>query len=220
MPWIDIIAIVLIVIVALIGVSRGFLKTLVGLFGTLATLVLAIWLAKPVAGLINGWWGLDGTFANLVEPSVTSAFAEALPNAFGLLLTALFGAPAGGIADAAYIADVSSKLGTVMSTVVVAIGLFIVIKIIIWLLSKLFDAITKNRAISGLDRVLGFVFGLVGGIVLVAVAFAIIFVLGTYVPAVSDWFTPLFDQSPMSNWFYGIIADFVEHTLIPYFIGG
>jgi len=218
MPWIDIAVVVILVISALIGISKGFLKSIISLFGTVATLALAIWLAKPVANLINGWWGLDGTFADMVLPTVTDAFSgSGLPNTFGLLLQTLFGAPSSMPADAVYLADVAGQLGTIMSTVVAAAGLFIVIKILIWLLSRLFDAITKNRAISGLDRLLGFVFGLVKGAVFIAVAFALIFVVGTYVSAVSGWFTPLLEASPISNWFYGIVADFVEYTLIPYF---
>ena len=218
MPWIDIAVIVILIISALIGVSKGFLKSLIGLFGTVVTLALAIWLAKPAADLINGWWGLDATFGGLVNGPVSEAFAETIPNAFGMLLSAIFGVPPSPVTPA-YIDGICAQLGSIMSTVVVAVGLFIVIKIIVWLLSKLFDAITKNRAISGLDRILGFVFGIVKGAVFVVVVLGLLFLLGTYVPAISGWFNPLLADSPITNWAYGFIADFVEYTLIPYFTG-
>ena len=220
MPWVDIAVVIIMVIIAIIGISKGFLKSLIGLFGTLVTLALAVWLAKPVGDLINSWWGLNEVFAGLIEPTIAGAFDVSSAtefNAFGMLLAAIFGAPVSFPVPAEYITGIAEQLGTLLSTVASAVVLFIIIKIIVWLLSRLFDAITKNRVVNGLDRLLGFVFGLLKGALFVAIVFGVLSVVCASVSVVADWFLPLLESSPISKWAYGYVAEFVNNILLPYF---
>ena len=51
MAWLDIAVIAIVVIIAIVGMARGFLKSLLQLFGTIATLAVSIWLANKIADI-------------------------------------------------------------------------------------------------------------------------------------------------------------------------
>ncbi|MCL2539850.1 MAG: CvpA family protein [Firmicutes bacterium] len=218
-PWIDIAAVIIIAVIAIIGVSRGFLRSLLSLFGTLVTLALSIWLAKPVAGLINGWFGLNEVFADWIAPVVENAFPDAgYPSAFGILLQTIFGLRDAGQTLGEYVDMITAHLGELLSIIATVIILYILIKIAVWLLSMLFNAITKNRVVNGLDRLLGLALGLVKGILFVAVIFGAIYLLSTVIGSLYDFINPLLDASSVSNWFFNLIAQFIDDVLLPYFL--
>ena len=54
MSYLDIAFIALIVIFALIGVKRGFIKSVIGMFGWIVSLLIAFFCAKPLAEWLAG----------------------------------------------------------------------------------------------------------------------------------------------------------------------
>lgn len=73
---IDIAVVAIILIVAIIGIKRGFVKTLVGLLSIVITLAAAIFLTQPVAGLVadNTEWDTS------LRTELANAIADSLPN--------------------------------------------------------------------------------------------------------------------------------------------
>ena len=73
---IDIAVVAIILIVAIIGIKRGFVKTLVGLLSIVITLAAAIFLTQPVAGLVadNTEWDTS------LRTELANSIADSLPN--------------------------------------------------------------------------------------------------------------------------------------------
>ena len=229
MAWLDIAIIAVVVILALVGMGRGFLKSLLQFFGTLATLALSIWLAKPFSGLLQGWFGLNSALGNALYDPITAACAEgdggAIPNFFLnkfaeiLMGSGYWQSYAQGSNDPAFIADFSGKIGDVLGVVISVVILYILFRIAVAILGKIFDAISKNRAISGLDRLLGLVLGALKGCLVVAIVFIGVYLVSPAIPAFGDWVNNLLADNSISNTIFTWLSEFTDGTLIPWFNG-
>ena len=231
MFWIDIVFIVLIVLFALWGLKQGFLASLVSLVGIALSIVLAVWLAPPFSSFIDNLFdgSISSMFADLMNGVVsgfgelnyevqTATTASTLIDAFDVngilksLLDIMLGSEV--LAEGTNVlAWFSLKLGGLLTTLCGAVLLFLLIRIVLALLSKLFDKITENRAINGLDRVLGFFFGAVKGLIFVAVVIAILNIL-CVVPAINDFVTTWLDKTTIlndyANWIFDLIDNFTS----------
>lgn len=81
MNWsilVDVVIVALVVIMLVLGVKRGFVKSVVGLVSAVAVLAGAVLLTSPVTGLITAGTDWDGQIAESLE----SPIAEKLPNAY------------------------------------------------------------------------------------------------------------------------------------------
>ncbi len=231
MFWIDIVFIVLIVLFALWGLKQGFLASLVSLVGIALSIVLAVWLAPPFSSFIDNLFdgSISSMFADLMNGVVsgfgelnyevqTATTASTLIDTFDVngilksLLDIMLGSEV--LAEGTNVlAWFSLKLGGLLTTLCGAVLLFLLIRIVLALLSKLFDKITENRAINGLDRVLGFFFGAVKGLIFVAVVIAILNIL-CVVPAINDFVTTWLDKTTIlndyANWIFDLIDNFTS----------
>ena len=99
-------------------------------------------------------------------------------------------------------------LGGIATLIVAAILIFIAIRIAVAILSKVFDAITKNAAIGGLDRLLGLVLGAAKGALLIAILFVVysIIVVVPGVESVTSWFI---DNAVIGKPVYDYVSEFV-----------
>ena len=231
MFWIDLVLIVLIVLFALWGLKQGFLASLVSLVGIALSIVLAVWLAPPFSSFIDNLFdgSISSMFADLMNGVVsgfgelnyevqTATTASTLIDTFDVngilksLLDIMLGSEV--LAEGTNVlAWFSLKLGGLLTTLCGAVLLFLLIRIVLALLSKLFDKITENRAINGLDRVLGFFFGAVKGLIFVAVVIAILNIL-CVVPAINDFVTTWLDKTTIlndyANWIFDLIDNFTS----------
>ena len=74
----------------------------------------------------------------------------------------------------------------------------------ILLLSKLFDALTKNKAIGGLDRAVGLLFGLLKGAVLVTLVLGVFYLIAN--TTVDGWI----QNSIVTKWMYQYVCQLVD----------
>lgn len=223
MPWIDILFIVILVIFALVGLAKGFLKSLVALFSTLITLVLAIWISKPVSGLVDSLFGLSTIFGDMLEGGIYNSFQGGIPVAFQGLVNVLMGADYMATnpdtTSIEFASDFADKLGNIITIAICVVVLYFLIRFILYLLSRLFDVITQNKAVDGLDRVLGFLLGAVKGAVMLFVCFGIIYIVSTLLPSVGGSIEYYIEMNPICQSFYNWTRDIVENTLLPFFFG-
>ena len=238
MFWIDIVFIVLVVLFGLWGLKQGFLASVISLVGIALSLVLAVWLAPPFTSFIDNLFGgaISDMFTNVMN-GVVSGFgnvdynlpadtsASTLIESFDVngVLKSLMDVMLGSetlVAGTNVLAWFSTKLGGLLTTLCGAVLLFLLIRIVIALLSKLFDKITENRAVNGLDRVLGFVFGAIKGLIFVAVVIAILNIL-CVIPAMNDFVTTWLDKTSIlndyANWIFQLIDDFTSRYNITLF---
>lgn len=231
MFWIDIVFIVLIILFGLWGLKQGFLASLISLVGIAVSIVIAVWLAPPFASFVDNLCGgaISDMFANTMtsvvsgfgnlDYAVTSATkaSDLIANfdANGVVKT-LLNVMLGNeiLAEGTNVLLwFTTKLGGLLTTLCGAVVLFLLIRIALALLGKLFDKITEARVINGLDRVLGFLFGAIKGLIFVAVAIAIINIL-CVIPSINDFVTTWLDKTTFLNdyaqWIFKLIDDFTS----------
>lgn len=231
MFWIDIVFIVLIVLFALWGLKQGFLASLISLVGITLSIVIAVWLAPTFASFVDNLFGgsiskmftnmMNGVVSNfgdldyaLTEATKASTLIESF-NVNGILktlLTVMLGSQMIG-AGQNVLDWFSVKLGGLVTTLCGAILLFLLIRLALALLAKLFDNITENRTINGLDRVLGFVFGAFKGLLYVAGIIAIINLL-CVIPSINDFVTKWLEKTELLNdyakWIFELLDKFTS----------
>ena len=147
--WLDIVLIAIIVVFAIIGIAKGFVDSVLSIFSSLISLVIAYFLAKYVAALLNSWFKLNELFGKMLG--------------------------SWGVTEEGLAGFSREKIASLITFLASMLLVWILIKVAIWLLSKLFDSVTANSsAISGLNRALGFLFGAVKGALVVAVALGVV----------------------------------------------
>ena len=232
MFWLDIIFIVVIILFGLWGLKQGFLSSLISLVGIALSVVLAVWLAPYFAGFIDDICGgaISNMFTDMMKDVVAGFGVANSPLATDMQASTIIeGLNANGIiktlldvmlgsetitAGTVPLLWFATKLGGLITTLCGALVLFLLIRIALALLSKLFDKITESRAINGLDRVLGFFFGVLKGLIFVAVAIAILNIL-CVIPALNDFVTEWLNKSTYLNkyvqWIFDLIDSFTEN---------
>lgn len=188
MVWIDIIFIAILIICAIIGLVKGLLDSVLGLVSGGAALFLAIWLAKPFTALIRKIIDIDGLSNNLLQ-------------SWGVAETTSFL----GIAEVT-----RNQIATFMSLILCAVVLFLLIKVLVWVLSKLFgSAISGSTALSGLNRVFGLIFGVARGLFTCCIVLAICSVL-SFIQPLGQTVTDAINSTTITRFTYGYVDDYVQ----------
>ena len=114
------------------------------------------------------------------------------------------GEGAAATADAEVVSYIGAQIGKILAIVIAAVVIFILLRVAILLLAKLFNALGKNRAIGGLDRSVGFLFGLLKGAILVSLALGIFYLIAN--ETVNGWI----EGSTFTKWMYNYICQFID----------
>ena len=223
---VDIALILIVIFFAFVGLKRGFVKSLVNFLGTMVVLVLSFVAAKPVGGMLNNWFGLNNTFANMLQdplaPYCVSSYNAGLDNPLMNKIAEIFIGPeywlnySDGVNSAEFLADFSAGIGKLITMAIAMVVLYIIFKIAIWLLSKLFKFLTKDRVIGGYERLFGFAMGAVEGFVKLWIWMCVAYLLIPALPMFTDTITSLLDTNNMTNEFYTLIGEFMEGIVLPW----
>lgn len=167
------------VIYLIVGLSKGFGKMLLSLIGTVVTLVIAILLAAPFANFLQGVLPIDkwlvapmyNHFAgidalNVVVPATQEGMqglltSAGVPGFIAIMLAPILfkAVPTSltGVTGAQYLA---SSLSWIILVIASAIILFILIRIVIWMLQILFKKLAfRGGAARAVSHILGGVLG-------------------------------------------------------------
>ena len=198
---VDIIIGAIMLIFIIIGLSKGLIKGILGLVGTIVSLVAAVYLAQPFItfidglfdgnvisysnGLVEGWIGAIGnafTVELTSESDIQALLLDALTG-LGLpanIATTLAAPIAAAIAGAVGDSYAGHSIATLLAPVLANIGLmiistmvlFILIRMAVFIVEKILDnTILKVGALRALDRLLGMVFGALQGAIIVVLLF-------------------------------------------------
>ena len=210
--WLDYFSIgyiVFLLICLLIGMKKGLVSGLFTLIGVVASIVLAAYLAKPLGEWLYGFgWGdslsssiyqtlldKDANFGAILSNSQVEQNMDALLSATGMpsflfpMLSSLvlsFVPETATEAVGVYIANGVTNIVFIAASFIV---LFILFAIAFAVLKHFFKgSIKKHKFIKSIDMVLGAVFGLaIGAIVLCGVSYAIVMIVALN-NDVSTWF--------------------------------
>ncbi len=240
MAVIDIIVIAVLVVFAIIGMIKGLLNTILSLFSTLASLSVSILCAKPVSKFLNSIFNIVGGIGGKIASSLSGSIipfqaaeeagspiseltGEALKNylaqeTFQERIYRLFiedskvfeFSESATISDQTVVQYIGERIAAIIAVVIAVIVVFILIKIAVLLLSKLFNALSKNRAINGLDRTLGLLVGVIKASVLICLVLGIFYLIAN--STVQGWI----DNSTITKWLYQYVTEFVDNIVAKY----
>lgn len=186
--WVDIIFFAIIIIFALIGLWKGLFESLISLISTAVCVVISVYLAKPCASFINNTIGLDTP--KMFDGLIGKFTKEQQFSLFNMTFK-------------------RSEIAGFLSMIFAGIVVFILLKLAIYLLAKIFDSITNgNTVLNGLNRVLGMLFGIIKGGIIVVVTLAICTVFARFTNVET-----YIKQSTVTNWVYNYVDDFTENQL-------
>lgn len=232
---IDVTIIALVVLFALIGLHKGFFKSVISMISTLVVIVISFFLAGPFARLINKLYDFTGLIAEKLCSAIASMGAfyskpipegvsgaeivESIPastNGFlkKLMSYVLKPLSANDIQGETVANIVSGAFASIIMTIIAGIILFIAIKIIISLASRLFDNITRNKVFGSVNKILGLVFGAIKGF-LIVVVFSVVLTLLTVVPLVNRKLSPIIqDHTKIARPIYNYTDEFMEKRIV------
>ena len=232
---IDILIIGALVVFGIIGFNKGFLKSFISLFSWVVCIIIAIFTAKYVASWINGIYDFSGLIGSKIADGLietneffaraisefenTQHILDSLPSDLnGLsrqLIKVVFSNTSVDMSSTDSIATVvGSSLGHICMVIISGILVFIILKIVIALLSRLFDNIARTKILGGLNKVFGLIFGLLKAGCVVVLLNCILVAL-SLIPAVNNTITPLIqDNTHIEKVIYNATDDFIGKYII------
>ena len=167
MSYIDRAIIAIVVLCALIGLWKGFFKTVISFFGLLVSFMAAFFLTKPVVGalldidavknfVVGGGSGFS--LFGWISGKLSDITSEGV---LGTLLSPFIKLSESQGVDVH--TGVSLLLANGIFSIMVCIGLFIVIRFILLLFTMFANAMSKGKFVGALNRLLGLIFGAVKG---------------------------------------------------------
>ncbi len=213
---IDIVLLVILLIFGLVGFKKGLFNSLLSLFSWIVCIIVAIFLARFVAKWINGIYDFNGLIGGKINDSlvkVDSVFSKkivdfkdaggkdaimaelnSVPNLNGFLrklIKMVFNSSSFNPDSTATVGmTIGRSAGQLCMLVISMILTFIVLKIVIGLLSKLFDNISKVKIIGGLNKLFGLLFGIVKGLCIIVLFNAVLSGMSV-LPFVNKSITPV-----------------------------
>lgn len=186
---IDGVLIAIIIIAAIVGIVKGLIDSVLGLFGTGIAVVAGVFGAKYLSNFVNKIFSLDSFILGKLDGGAEGSFT-------------FFGGEFSNVEIA--------KFCVWIVTVVI---IFLIVKLAIFILAKIFESVTQNSPkLSGINRVLGMLFGIVkGGIISVAII-AIASVLSD-VPGIGSIISDKIEDTKVTAFAYKYVDEFVEDNL-------
>ena len=188
---IDGILIAVIVISTIIGIVKGLFDSILSLIGTGIALGVSVFTAKYVSGFLNKIINIEQFVLDKLDAS-NEGFVEFFGGKFQ------------------YSNVEVAKFAVWIFTVII---LFLIIKLALFILAKIFESVVKNNpTLSGINRVLGMLFGIIKGGAYVAIALAACS-LFAQVPVIGSTITDKIGETKITSAVYKYVDDFVETQL-------
>ena len=225
---IDIAIVIALIFFGIKGFKNGFFKSFLSLFNWVACIAVATLVAKYVAGWINGIYDFSALIGNKISDALinTNSFFTMTVSEFGgkqnvinsmpedmngmlkQLIKVVFSNSAVDEASTESIASImGGSLGHIVMIIVAGILTFIVLKIALALLSKLFDNISKTKVLGSVNKIVGLAFGVVkAGLIILILNFVLVGL--TLIPAVNNTITPIIqDNTRVEKFIYNKTDD-------------
>lgn len=215
---IDIAIIALFVILGIIGLKKGFLKSVISLFSWGFCITIAFITAKYVAVWIDGLFDLSSIIGDKIAKSLTktdSFFGQAINtyeaggkdaliqassnlkinSLLSQLIKVVFTNTKVDMSSTDSIGSIlGDSLGRICVVIISGVLVFIILLIAVKLLSRLFKNIEQTKIIGGLNKVLGLILGLLKATLIVGVVNCI-FVALSLIPPINKAITPLIQEN-------------------------
>lgn len=226
---IDIVIILACIISGIIGLKKGFLQSILSIFSWSVCILVAIFTAKYVAGWINGIYDFSSLIGDKISNSLIASnkfFGTAIntfankeeilsnipANVNGLLLQLIkvifTNSAVDMTSDESVGHFIGNALGYISIVIIAGVLVFIVLKIVVALLSKVFDNINKTKVIGGVNKGLGFALGLLRALIIIAIINFVLVGL-SLIPAINQFLTPIIKDYTYVEKFIFNITDMI-----------
>ncbi|MBQ7351325.1 MAG: CvpA family protein [Clostridia bacterium] len=183
---IDGLLILILIVCTIVGIAKGLFDSILGLISTGLALVISAFTAKYIANLINKLFNFEDFILKKLDGKELSIFGHAYTPS-----------------------DIAKFCVWICSLVI----MFLLIKFVIFILAKVFESVTKTSpTISGVNRVLGMVFGLAKGCVIVVSLLALCSII-TNVPAIGAPVYEKISDTKITNSVFKFVDEFVEKNI-------
>ena len=227
---IDLVVILIIVLFALIGRWKGFFKSFLSMFGFFGSLIVAIVFRDQFSAVLNSLFGLQGKLEAVIStrvvemsPSLAQEVATntemiEIINSSNLspVLKGIFGglAKSATIVEPMSVADlVVSPIATLCVTVISVIIFFLLIRALVMILNLTIGKVIKKMKVVGrFNKLLGFILGIVKGVVFVGSIMVVANVF-SLIPAVENFVATNIESSLITKWGYNMVGDFIVGEL-------
>lgn len=189
----SLVAIGLLLLIAVAGAVRGFAKSFLQTFGSIIAIVVALLLCAKIALLLEDKIGMIGFFSEKFTGAVEKIFGTEVANMtlaevsdpeqlitssnrFSILFANIvLKVKAGGAPDTATVTEVlAPTFAYYVSVLICGVALFIIVKLVFWIIAKIVTKLHKIKTIGAIDRVLGFALGIIEGAICIQILCAII----------------------------------------------
>ncbi len=192
---IDVVALVIVFGFALVGLKKGFVKSLISTFGTVLSLLFAVLLCTRVADVLESKFSFVSKLSNSIANFLDRLVGEDIMNTpLSHASDDIFGSAGIGGIIASVILSVKNDTSIPLNTsirdvlaptfsyyVIIAISvviLYILFKIALFLIGEIIKRnLYKINSVAKTDKLLGFIFGLISGIVYIEFFILIISIL-------------------------------------------
>jgi len=185
---IDGLVIGIILVCAIIGIFKGLFSSVLGLISTALALVVSVFTAKFVSPILNNLFGLEKLFTDKLASGgdTLNLFGQNLP-----------------------VSDVAKFCVWIITVILI----FAIIKLVVFILAKLFEKITQNSpTMNKLNRILGCVFGLLKGVAFSLSLIALFSVIAE-VPVIGTTIKDGIANTKVTSIVYETVDNFVDNQL-------
>ena len=236
---IDLVAIVFVLVFLIRGYVKGFTKLFLSVFGTILSLLLAVLLCSVVTGVLETKFAAVTKMSGALEGVLTSVFGAKVMNTTLSEITAekvtelglgdwlseivLSFAKDNSIpTDTTLNQIIGPTFGYYVVLILVIIALFIIFKILFFLLGALVNKMHSIKLVALLDKGLGLVLGAVQGIISLELLMLTVSIIP--IPIVQDIYatisTTFFANFVHKINLYGVVLDAVASADIVGFVKG
>jgi len=187
----DGIVVAIFLIFIMVGVSKGFIKSILSFFGSLVALIVAFIFCKQFAGILDDKFDLLAKLSKVVENILDNNSKFAIELSAGAIQESLEAANVPGfmvslIMELPVVVNNTYPEGTTVASLVSPVianyllilisflALFIIFKIVLLVLKLFADSIKKIKIIDIVDKLLGMVVGVVEGAIVVYIGLTVI----------------------------------------------
>ena len=189
---IDIVAIGLILIFAVIGIIRGFSKTFLSTFGSIIALICAALLCSATTATLEKSFGAVTFFTDKSAGAIAGIFGEdvlnatvgqvnsgAVPNVPAWLTNIIKNLLNTETIDASMTLKnvIAPIFGYYITLIISFLVLYILFRIVLFLIGRFLNKITKIRIIGRIDKFLGFFLGIIKGMIVIQLIIVVINVI-------------------------------------------
>ena len=186
---IDGVLIAIIVVSLIIGICKGLIDSVLGLLGTAIAVVAGVFGAKFLSNFVNRIFNLETFVLGKLEGG-----AEGTAKFFGGEFSNI---------------DIAKFCVWVLTVVII----FLIVKLAIFILAKIFESVVANSPrLTGINRVLGMLFGTIKGLI-VALGIVAIGSLVSEVPGIGKLVTDKIAETKVTSFAYKYVDEFVDENV-------